>query len=161
MKYGEEPFISKIHQCASAARRRVISIPVLVFAKPPSAVSFKETGIIRPISSNASMTSSGGITLFTPAKAISAAVMAMTEKIPLRFTQGTSTKPATGSQASPRIFFIARANACNTSSFVPPANSVTAAAAIAAAEPHSAWQPPTAPATEAFLATTAPTAAAV
>ena len=75
--------------------------------------------------------------------------------------QGISTRPATGSHTSPRIFFKAIATAWETIWGVPPASSVIAAAAMAAAEPHSAWHPPWAPAKEALFAMTIPIAEAV
>ena len=49
------------------SKRSAMALPVAVLAKPPSDVSFSATGIIRPISFIASMTSSGGMTLRTPA----------------------------------------------------------------------------------------------
>ena len=50
--------------------------------------------------------------------------------------------------------------AVTTSSVVPPIIATAQAAAIAAAVPTSAWQPPTAPATQAWFVTTLPTPAA-
>ena len=50
--------------------------PVLVVAKPPSEVSLREAGIALPMRFIASITSSTGITDWTPARAISAATIA-------------------------------------------------------------------------------------
>ena len=62
-----------------------------------------------------------------------------------RFTQGTSTRPATGSHTRPSRFFRAMARAWPIWSGVPPRKSTRAPAAMAAAVPTSAWQPPEAP----------------
>ena len=69
----------------------------------------------------ASITSSTGITDFIPARDISAARIATVVANPLRFTQGTSTSPATGSQAKPNKFLIAKATALPICSGEPPA----------------------------------------
>ena len=50
-----------------------------------------------------SITSSQGIPPSSPARAMSAQDMALTAPITLRFTQGTSTSPATGSHTSPSL----------------------------------------------------------
>ena len=107
------------------------------------------------------MVSSAGITFVMPASAISAAINAFPAPIAFRFTQGTSTRPATGSQTSPNKFPSAVAKASELSCGVPPAASTAAAAAIALALPTSAWHPPVAPAIIALLATTIPKAAEV
>ena len=86
----------------------------------------------------ASNTSSAGIRLLIPASAMSAAIIAIDAPAALRFTQGTSTNPATGSQTRPSIFFKAIAKACALVSASPPIASTIAAAAIALAEPISA-----------------------
>ncbi len=86
----------------------------------------------------APITSSHGIRLVTPASAISAATRELDAPIALRLTQGTSTKPATGSQTRPSMFFNVMANASEHCCGVPPAISTIAAAAIPAAEPTSA-----------------------
>src|SRR5690606_16618887 len=99
-----------------------------------------------------------GIRLVTPAKARSAETIAKEEPAALRLTHGTSTSPATGSQTSPNIFFNVIANASEHCCGDPPAISTIAAAAIAPAEPTSAWQPPAAPEIKALLATTRPKA---
>ena len=91
-----------------------------------------------PTAAIASTTSSTGITLSIPANAISAATIAWAAAPALRFTQGTSTSPATGSHTNPNIFFKAIATACPTCLGLPPYSSTAAPAAIAAAEPHSA-----------------------
>ena len=59
--------------------------------------------------------------LRTPASAISAAESALTAPTTFRFTQGTSTRPATGSHARPSRFFIAIAAAWMIASVSPPA----------------------------------------
>ena len=65
----------------------------------------------RPTSPMASMTSSTGMRLSTPASAMSATLTAFTAPMTFRLTQGTSTSPATGSQMSPIRFFSAMATA--------------------------------------------------
>src|SRR5699024_1465001 len=107
------------------------------------------------------MTSSQGIRLVTPASAISAETIANDEPAAFRFTQETSTSPATGSQTRPSIFFNVMAKASADCCGVPPAISTIAAEAMAPAEPTSAWQPPAAPEIKALLATTNPNAPAV
>ena len=92
-----------------------------------------------------------------PARASSAAVKAPVTPEAFRLIQGISTRPATGSHTRPRMFFRAMATAEPTISGVPPASSTI----VADAEPHSAWQPPLAPAREALLAITIPMAEAV
>ena len=92
-----------------------------------------------------SMTWSTGTRLSMPARAMSAALTAFTAPMTFRFTQGTSTSPATGSQARPSRFFRAMATAWPICSGVPPRRSTRAPAAMAAAVPTSAWQPPEAP----------------
>ena len=101
------------------------------------------------------------MTLCTPASASSAAVSAQATPPALRLIQGTSTSPAMGSHTSPNWFFSAIAHAWALMSGVPPAISTSAAAAMAAALPHSAWQPPSAPAMDARNAITMPNAPAV
>ena len=91
-----------------------------------------------------------------PASAISAAHRAHITPPPLRLMQGTSTSPATGSHTSPSWFLMAIAAALAAISGVPPFSSTKAAAAMAAALPHSAWQPPSAPAMLACWARTRP-----
>ena len=75
--------------------------------------------------------------------------------------QGISTSPATGSQTRPSWLEIAMAQASAHWAGVPPISSVSAAAAMAAAVPHSAWQPPWAPAMLARFAAAMPKAPAV
>ena len=96
-----------------------------------------------------------------PAKAMSAATRAKLAPMALRLTHGTSTSPATGSQMSPNIFLSTKQMAWLAWKGVPPAAIVIAAAAIAEAEPTSAWQPPSAPEIEALFAMTKPNAPAV
>ena len=109
----------------------------------------------------AQITSSAGMALPMPARLSSAATKAPATPAALRLMQGISTRPATGSHTRPRIFFSAMATASATCRGVPPQSSVMAAAAMAAALPHSAWQPPWAPATLALFVITMPTALAV
>ena len=107
------------------------------------------------------MVSSTGIALLIPASASSAAVKASVTPEAFRLMQGISTRPATGSHTSPKMHLIAIATACAAISGVPPKSSTMQAAAIAEAVPHSAWQPPDAPAIDALFATTIPIAPAV
>ena len=86
----------------------------------------------------ASMTSSQGIALSTPDRAISAQDRALTAPITFRLTQGTSTSPATGSHTRPIRFWRAVAQAQAICSGVPPSRATRAAAAMAEAEPTSA-----------------------
>ena len=109
-----------------------------VAARPPSAVSLRAVGMVSPTFFMAQMTSSAGMALSIPARASSAATKAPATPEALRLMQGISTSPATGSQTRPRIFFRAMATAWEIMAGVPPASSVMAAAAMAAAEPHSA-----------------------
>lgn len=73
-----------------------------------------------------------------PLSAMSAAVNATPDEPTLRYTQGTSTNPPTGSQTRPSRFISANAAASADSCAVPPSKYTSAAAVIAAAEPHSA-----------------------
>ena len=57
--------------------------------------------------------------------------------------QGTSTRLATGSQMRPSMLWNAMEAAATDCARVPPASVTSAAAAMQAAEPPSAWQPPT------------------
>src|SRR5262249_55378815 len=112
--------------------------PVGVIASPPSAVSLSDRGIASPIFTIASTTSSIGMTLSTPARAVCAPVRASIAVNPLRTTQGTSTSPATGSQARPSVFWSVSAAACTDILGVPPSRNASAPAAIAAPTPCSA-----------------------
>jgi hypothetical protein len=85
-----------------------------------------------------SMTSSAGIGKRSPASASSLAAAAWTAADTFRVRQGTSTRPATGSQISPSIPCKVNATLSHTCSGVPPRIAVSAAAAIAAALPVSA-----------------------
>ena len=85
-----------------------------------------------------SMTWSTGTRLSIPASAMSAALTAFTAPMTFRFTQGTSTKPATGSHTSPSRFLSAMAAAWPICSGAPPRRSTRAPAAMAAAVPTSA-----------------------
>ncbi|COF85183.1 Uncharacterised protein [Streptococcus pneumoniae] len=86
----------------------------------------------------ASITSSALMRLFTPANAMSAAAKAFAVPMAFLFTQGISTKPATGSQTKPSKFCNAIEKASEDCCGVPPAASTAAAAAIAEALPTSA-----------------------
>ena len=105
-------------------------------------------------------TSSNGIILEIPARAMSAANTAFAAPIALRFIQGHSTSPATGSHTSPSMFLTAIAAALNEAAGDAPQSSASAAAAIADAEPISAWHPPSAPEMLALRAIITPTAPA-
>ena len=96
-----------------------------------------------------------------PASAISALISAFIAPSALRFMHGHSTRPATGSHTRPITFFSAIAAALRHLSALPPSSSHSAAAAIAAAEPVSAWQPCSAPLMLAFAAIMLPIAPAV
>ena len=80
---------------------------------------------------------------------------------PLRSMQGTCTRPRTGSQVMPRWCSSAISAAFSIWAGVPPSTAQRPAAAIAAAEPTSAWQPASAPEIEALYFTSPPIAAAV
>ena len=112
--------------------------PVGVPAKPPKPVSRKLAGMACPTCAMAWMHSSAGIRLVHPARARSAAISALPAPIAFRFTHGTSTSPAIGSQTSPNKLLNAIATACALWAGVPPAASTAAAAAMALADPTSA-----------------------
>ena len=101
--------------CSSLRRRsscRALTLwPKGVAARPPRAVSRSSTGRRRPTSPMQSMTWSTGTRLSMPARAMSAALTAFTAPMTFRFTQGTSTSPATGSHTRPSRFFRAMATA--------------------------------------------------
>jgi len=120
------------------AIRSFTARPVGVAARPPRAVSRSSTGRRRPTSPMASMTSSTGIRLSMPARAMSAAAMALTAPMTFRFTHGTSTRPATGSHTRPIRFFRAIATAWHICSPVPLRRYTSAPAAMADALPISA-----------------------
>ena len=109
----------------------------------------------------AAIHSSTGIFRSIPASAISALEKAIMTPETFLFTQGISTRPATGSQTSPIWLMMAIPSASPEAAGLPPINSTRAAAAIPDAEPHSAWHPPSAPAIEAVWAITIPNAPAV
>ena len=75
--------------------------------------------------------------------------------------QGACTSPAIGSQVMPRWCSSAISAAFSICAGVPPRTAASPAAAMAAAEPTSPWQPTSAPEIEAFALISAPTAAAV
>ena len=93
---------------------------------------------MRPTTPMASMTSSQGMTPLMPHRAMSAQLMAFTAPMTLRFTQGASTSPATGSHTRPITFCRAMAQAAAICAPSPPMAYTSAAAAIAEAEPISA-----------------------
>ena len=86
----------------------------------------------------------------SPWSASRAAETAVDDAIALRSMQGTCTSPPTGSQVRPRWCSIAISAAFSTWCGVPPRTAQSAPAAIAHAEPTSAWQPPSAPEIDAF-----------
>ena len=94
--------------------------------------------------------SSKGMSCRMPLRAISAATRALATPAALRFWQGYSTSPPTGSHTRPSMFMRTVEAALRHSSGLPPMSSTAAEAAMAAATPTSAWQPPTAPATVAL-----------
>lgn len=89
---------------------------------------------------------------WTPERAIWALTKATEAAVALRFWQGTSTRPPTGSHTRPSNDIITFAPAARQRSGAPPASATAAAAAMAAALPTSAWQPPSAPDTLALRA---------
>src|SRR5699024_1568833 len=115
-----------------------IFCPVLVPASPPRPVSLKVYGSDLPTSDIAFTTSSNGTIDFIPARAISAEIIAFITLDEFLKVQGYSTSPPIGSHTKPSTFTIAIDAASKHCSTVPPYNSTVAAAAIAAAEPHSA-----------------------
>ena len=123
---------------------------------PPPAVSFKAQGSLSPTLFIASIASSALMKLLMPDRASWAAKSACSAQAPLRLMQGTSTRPATGSHTRPSTFLNTMATAVPTCSALPPSMLTAAPAAMAAALPHSAWQPPVAPASEARSAITMP-----
>ena len=68
----------------------------------------------------ARITSSGGTADRMPARAMSALDMAIIAPAALRFTQGTSTNPAIGSQTRPSMLLMAMAAAWQTACASPP-----------------------------------------
>ena len=122
----------------SCSIRSLMALPVGVAARPPSAVSRSSIGIRVPTSPMQSITSSTGMRLSIPASAISAQLTALTAPTTFRFTQGTSTSPATGSHTRPIKFFSAMAAAWPICLQSPPRREASAPAAMAEAEPISA-----------------------
>ena len=108
-----------------------------------------------------SITASALNTLSRPARAISAQAAALTAPMTLRLTQGTSTRPPTGSQMRPMTLARAKATAWSTWTGVPSSSSTRPPAAMAEAEPISAWQPPSAPDRVASFSMTMPIPPAV
>ena len=92
-----------------------------------------------PTSFMALITSPRGIMEGIPASAICADENAIIAPETFRLMHGISTKPATGSQTRPNMDFKVMAAASAHIPGVPPHSSVTAA------DPHSAWHPPSAP----------------
>ena len=99
--------------------------------------------------------------LAVAASARLAAETALIAPRPLRSMQGACTRPAIGSQVMPRWCSSAISAAFSICAGVPPRTAARPAAAMAAAEPTSPWQPTSAPEIEAFALISAPTAAAV
>ena len=128
---------------------------------PPRAVSRRSGFIARPTLFIAATTSSNGMRLSTPERARSAESTAFAAPIAFRLMQGHSTSPATGSHTRPITFLSAIAAACSACAGLPPESSTSAAAAMAAPVPVSAWQPPSAPLMLAPQAMSMPTAPAV
>lgn len=85
-----------------------------------------------------------------PASEVWALTSAVAAPEALRFWQGTSTRPAT--RVAHQAHHVGERVAGGVQALlgVPPSSSTHAAAAIAAAEPISAWQPPSAPETVAL-----------
>ena len=107
-------------------------------AQPPRAVSRSSAGRRFPTVYTASSISSNGISCRTPERAISAAIVAFATPAALRFWQGYSTSPPTGSQTRPSIFIRTVDAAARDCSGDPPISSTVADAAIADAIPTSA-----------------------
>ena len=120
-------------------------------AIPPREVSLSSDGMERPTAYMTPMVSSMGVMLFTPARESSAEISALEAPMAFRFWQGFSTRPPMGSQTRPRMLTMAKEAASMHCLGVPPKSSTAADAAMALAEPTSAWQPPSAPAVVAFL----------
>ena len=103
---------------------------------------------------------SNGTRLATPESASCADEKAAATPMAFLAWQGTSTSPPTGSHTSPSRFDMASDAAVRACSGEPPMSWAHAAAAMAAALPTSAWQPPSAPATHAPVWMFSPMAAA-
>lgn len=87
--------------------------PVGVTARPPSAVSFSVEDIVSPIFSRYNYLIRRNMA-FHACRASSAATRALPTPPAFLLIQGISTRPATGSQTRPRIFFSAIAQAAHT-----------------------------------------------
>ena len=127
---------------------------------PPFAVSRSVAGNAWPTESMTCAIWSNGTRLLMPARASCAELKAAATPMALRFWQGTSTRPPTGSQTRPSRLLSAMELASSACSGVPPSICTSAAAAMAAALPTSAWHPPSAPATQALVVRLRPMAAA-
>lgn len=131
-------------------------------ARPPSEVSLYFSRMSSPVWRMVSIQLSSGMKWVpSPCSASEAAETALIAPSPLRSMQGTCTKPLTGSHVMPRWCSSAISAAFSTWALVPPSAAHRPAAAIAEAEPTSAWQPSSAPEIEAFSLTMPPIAAAV
>ena len=86
----------------------------------------------------ASSISSKGMSWRTPLRASSAAMRALATPAALRFWQGYSTRPPTGSHTRPSMFIRTVEAASRHCSGAPPMSSTVAEAAMAAATPTSA-----------------------
>lgn len=132
-------------------------IPVGVVQSPPLHVHRSSSGSICPTSYILCIVSSNGIIGSNPRSTIFADVIALDTAATFLLMHGISVNPPTGSQTNPNMFCNARDAARNPYSTVPPNISITAAAAIALAEPFSAWHPATSAPNVASLAINAPT----
>ena len=79
-----------------------------------------------------------------------AALIAFTEPMAFRSMHGICTRPATGSQVSPRLCSMPISAAFSICSVVPCSAATRPAAAIEQATPTSPWQPISAPEIEAL-----------
>src|SRR5699024_923184 len=115
-------------------------------ARPPIAVSLYLSLMSAPVAFIVAMTSSR-LTKCSPSphSAILAALIDLPAPIALRSMHGTWTRPAIGSQVSPRLCSIAISAAFSTCSVVPPSTWARPPAAIDEADPTSPWQPTSAP----------------
>ena len=120
-----------------------MALLVGVIARPPRAVQRSSRGICSETVRAEATTSSNGITSAKPAKAMLAQARALVAAITFLPRHGTSTRLATGSQIRPSMLCSAMEAAASDCSRVPSARVTRPAAAIAAADPPSAWQPPT------------------
>ena len=100
----------------------------------------RAAGNIAPTRPIASIALSAGMGETMPASAISAAVSALGTPMTLRYTHGTSTNPSQDRRLNPSNSSSRRQWRYPSRLFSPSASCTSAAAAMALAEPHSAWQ---------------------